>query len=65
MAESKFKRLEGKLSKRPGVTDPAALAAYIGDRKYGAKEMGEKSAASRKERERKKRDSRLHSRKRH
>lgn len=65
MAESKFKRLEGKLARRPGVTDPAALAAYIGDKKFGAKAMGEKSAASRKERERKKRDSRLHSRKRH
>lgn len=47
MAESKFNKLANKLSKRKGVTNPRALAAYIGDKKYGKKEMAEKSAASR------------------
>ena len=31
----RFKALEGKLEHRKGVTDPGALAAYIGRRKYG------------------------------
>lgn len=30
----RFKKLEGKLEKK-GVSDPAALAAYIGRKKYG------------------------------
>lgn len=30
----RFKKLEGKLDKK-GVSDPAALAAYIGRKKYG------------------------------
>jgi hypothetical protein len=42
-----FKKLEGKLSKEKGVTDPAALAASIGRKKYGAKGMAAKSAAGR------------------
>jgi hypothetical protein len=47
MAESKFKKLEGKLSKRKGVTNPGALAAYIGDKKYGKAGMARKAAAAR------------------
>ncbi len=35
----RFKAMEGKLSHRPGVTNPGALAAYIGRRKYGDKRM--------------------------
>ena len=31
----RFAALEGKLAKRPGVTNPGALAAYIGRKKYG------------------------------
>jgi hypothetical protein len=31
----RFKKLVGELSKKPGVTDPAALAAKIGREKYG------------------------------
>jgi hypothetical protein len=31
----RFAALEGKLSRRPGVTDPGALAAFIGRKKYG------------------------------
>jgi hypothetical protein len=44
---SKFKKLEGKLAKRKGVTNPGALAAYIGDKKYGKEGMAKKSAAAR------------------
>jgi hypothetical protein len=36
MAYEGFAKLEGKLSKRPGVTNPGALAAAIGRRKYGS-----------------------------
>ena len=45
MAQSNFDKLAGKLASRPGVTNPRALAAYIGDRKYGASNMAK--AASR------------------
>lgn len=65
MAESAFKRLSHKLGKRPGVHNPDALAAWIGDKKYGKEGMAKKSAASRKAHERKSRDKRLRSRKRH
>lgn len=33
----RFQTLEGQLEKRPGVKNPAALAATIGRNKYGAK----------------------------
>lgn len=61
MADSKFKKLERKLSHRKGVYDPAGLAAYIGDEKIGKNAMAKRSAESR----RKHRDKRLHSRQRH
>ena len=32
----RFKALESKLANKPGVTNPAALAASIGRKKYGA-----------------------------
>jgi hypothetical protein len=32
----RFRQLESKLASRPGVTNPAALAAYIGRKKYEA-----------------------------
>ena len=35
----RFAALEYKLSQRPGVTDPKALAAAIGAKKYGPKRM--------------------------
>lgn len=35
MAESRFDKLAGKLSKEKGVTDPKGLAAVIGRKKYG------------------------------
>lgn len=31
----RFAALKSKLADRPGVTDPGALAAYIGRKKYG------------------------------
>ena len=46
----RFAQLEGKLAKQ-GVKDPAALAASIGRKKYGAEKM---AAMSAKGRERKK-----------
>jgi hypothetical protein len=44
----RFKKLEGQLEHKKGVTNPAGLAAYIGRRKYGAKKMAEFSAKGRK-----------------
>ena len=44
----RFKKLEGKLAHRKGVTDPAGLAAYIGREKYGSSKMAKMSAAGRK-----------------
>lgn len=43
----RFKQLKSKLAAK-GATNPGALAGYIGRRKYGAKKMGELSAAGRK-----------------
>jgi len=45
---ARFKALKAKLAKRKGVTDPAALAAYIGRKRYGAKAMAKMAAAGRK-----------------
>jgi len=44
----RFAALKSKLSKRKGVTNPGALAAWIGRRKYGAKRMAKWAAAGRK-----------------
>lgn len=44
----RFAALEGKLASRPGVTDPGALAAYIGRKKYGASRFQALSAKGRK-----------------
>jgi hypothetical protein len=35
----RFAALKAKLADKPGVTDPGALAASIGRKKYGAKKM--------------------------
>jgi hypothetical protein len=48
MALSNFKKLSNKLAKKKGVGNPDALAAYIGRKKFGAKEMARRSAAARK-----------------
>jgi len=42
-----FEKLKNKLAHRKGVTNPGALAAYIGREKYGAKGMAKKAAAGR------------------
>lgn len=47
MAYEGFKKLEGKLADRPGVSNPGALAAAIGRKKYGAKTF-DKAASSHK-----------------
>lgn len=44
MAYIGFRKLEGQLAKRPGVTNPGALAAYIGKRKYGNKTFNRAAA---------------------
>lgn len=35
----RFAALKGKLAKEPGITNPGALAASIGRKKYGAKKF--------------------------
>ena len=45
--ESKFSKLEHKLSHHKGVTNPAGLAAKIGREKLGEKEMARRSAEGR------------------
>ena len=42
---ARFKHLKTELAHKPGVTNPAALAAWIGDKKYGKKKMAKMSKA--------------------
>lgn len=44
----RFAALSGKLAKRPGVTNPDALAAYIGRKKLGAAKFNSLAAKGRK-----------------
>ena len=44
MAYVGFKALEGKLAGRKGVSNPGALAAYIGRQKYGNKTFNKAAA---------------------
>jgi hypothetical protein len=44
---SAFDKLAGKLAKKKGVSNPRALAAFIGDQKYGKAGMAKKAAAAR------------------
>lgn len=41
----RFKKLKGSLMRQGGVSDPGALAAAIGRKKYGAKKMAKLAAA--------------------
>lgn len=41
---SAFDKLASKLASRPGVSNPRALAAYIGRKKYGAGTMAKAAA---------------------
>lgn len=43
----RFKSLSSKLAKRPGVTNPGALAAYIGRKKFGVKKFASFGAKGR------------------
>jgi hypothetical protein len=42
----RFKNLKNALAKKPGVTDPAALAAAIGRKKFGKKKFNALSHGS-------------------
>ncbi len=44
----RFSALKSALAKRPGVSNPGALAAYIGRKKYGAGKMASMAAAGKK-----------------
>jgi hypothetical protein len=43
----RFAKLKGELSKRKGVSNPAALAASIGRKKFGGRKMAAFSAKGR------------------
>jgi hypothetical protein len=43
----RFAKLKGQLADRKGVSNPGALAAYIGRKKYGAEKMASMSAKGR------------------
>jgi len=45
---ARFAALKGKLSHRAGITNPGALAAYIGRKKYGSRKFAKLSARGRK-----------------
>lgn len=45
---ARFAALKKTLGARKGVTNPGALAAFIGRKKYGASKMAKMSAAGRK-----------------
>lgn len=45
---ARFSALTKQLAAKPGVTDPAALAAAIGRKKYGAKRFAALGAKGRK-----------------
>ena len=44
----RFATLKASLAKKPGVTDPGALAASIGRKKYGAKKFAALGAKGKK-----------------
>lgn len=45
MAYEGFAKLKAQLGSRPGVTNPGALAASIGRKKYGSKQMAHGAAS--------------------
>lgn len=46
MAYEGFKKLKGELAHEKGITNPGALAASIGRKKYGAKTFNAHAAKS-------------------
>lgn len=49
---TKFDKLKGKLTDKPGVTDPAALAAAIGREKLGNRAFQARAAAGKRKKKR-------------
>lgn len=45
----RFAALEAKIAARGGVTNPAAVAAYVGRKKYGKKKFQKLAARGRKQ----------------
>lgn len=45
---ARFAALKAKLGKKPGIRNPAALAASIGAKKFGRAKMSSMAAAGRK-----------------
>lgn len=45
---SRFKALTQKIASKGHISDPAAVAAIMGRKKYGAKKMGKLSAMGKK-----------------
>lgn len=52
MPKTRFDALKAKLADKPGVTDPAALAATIGRKKLGDKAFNARAAAGRRKKKR-------------
>lgn len=48
---ARFKKLEHSIAAKGNVSDPGAVAASIGRKKYGEKKMAKMSAAGRKHHE--------------
>jgi hypothetical protein len=44
----RFKKLKASLARKPGVKDPGALAAAIGNKKWGQKRMTQMAQAGKK-----------------
>jgi hypothetical protein len=44
----RFAKLKGKLARKPGITNPGALAAHIGREKYGKAKFQKMATAGRK-----------------
>ena len=43
-----FEKLRGQLGKKPGVTNPGGLAAFIGRKKYGPAKFNKAAGAGKK-----------------
>ncbi len=48
MAYVGFSKLKGQLAKKPGISNPGAVAASIGRKKYGTKKFNRAAAAGKK-----------------
>ncbi len=48
MAYVGFSKLKGQLAKKPGISNPGAVAASIGRKKYGTKKFNRAAATGKK-----------------